>query len=78
MTMSLESPPRLKHDTELGPILRAADTATVSAERLASNGVAVKATIAAGLVRATFPLWNSASLLLIVSAVIVASSLTAS
>jgi hypothetical protein len=72
MTMSLESPPRLKHDTELGPILRAADTATVSAERIASNGAAVKATIAAGLVRATSPLWKlGLPLLLIVSAVIV-------
>lgn len=55
--MSFEAPPRLKHDAELGPILRAADT-PVAGERIAANGDAVKAAIAAGLARASLPLWK--------------------
>jgi len=55
--MSFEAPPRLKHDAELGPILRAADT-PVAGERIAANGEAVKAAIAAGLARASLPLWK--------------------
>jgi len=67
--MSLESPPRLKHDAELGAILRAADT-PVAPERIAANGDAVKAAIAAGLARASLPLWKiGLPLLLIVGAV---------
>jgi hypothetical protein len=46
--MSLESPPRLSQDTELGRILEAADT-PISAERLAANHSAIKAAIAAGV-----------------------------
>lgn len=48
--MSLESPPRLKNDEQLGPILRNADNVAMSAERIAANGAAIKATIASGLV----------------------------
>jgi TolA-binding protein len=52
--MTLEQPPRLK-DGELGPILRAADHADVSPERLADNAARVKALIAAGT---TTALWK--------------------
>jgi tetratricopeptide (TPR) repeat protein len=69
--MSRESPPRLKRDAELGAILRAADT-PVAPERIAANGDAVKAAIAAGLARASLPLWKiGLPLLLIVGAVAV-------
>jgi tetratricopeptide (TPR) repeat protein len=54
MTMSLESPARLKHG-ELGRILDAADGA-VAPERIAANHAAIKAAIAAGVGR-TWPLW---------------------
>jgi len=45
--MTLEPPPRLKHDPELGPVIRAGDDAALSADRLARSHDAVKALIAA-------------------------------
>jgi tetratricopeptide repeat protein len=75
--MSRESPPRLV-DGEFGPILRAADT-PIPPERIASNGAAIKAAIAGGLVRSSFALWKLLlPLLLIVGAAIVAPRLLSS
>jgi tetratricopeptide (TPR) repeat protein len=66
MTMSLESPTRLKHG-ELGRIIEAADAA-MAPERIASNHAAIKAAIAAGVGR-TWPLWFKLGLpLLLVTA----------
>ena len=53
--MSLESPPRLKQGAEYGRILEAAET-PVSPDRIASNQAAIKAAIAAGVVK-SIPLW---------------------
>jgi TolA-binding protein len=53
--MTYESPPRLKHGDEFGPLLDAADIDTVTADRLASNAAGYKALIATG---ATTALWK--------------------
>jgi tetratricopeptide (TPR) repeat protein len=53
--MSLEWPKRLDQDPELGRVIRAAD-ASITPERVASNGAAIKAAIAAGVAN-TWPLW---------------------
>lgn len=50
--MTLESPPRLKHDPALGPVIRAGDDAALAADRLVRNHDAVKARIAAPASRA--------------------------
>jgi TolA-binding protein len=60
--MTLEKPPRLR-DGELGPILRAADEAGMSPERLAENGKRVKALIAAGTTSALWKLLGGVLLL---------------
>ncbi len=60
--MTLERPPRLR-DGELGPILRAADEAGMSPERLAENGKRVKALIAAGTTSALWKLLGGVLLL---------------
>jgi TolA-binding protein len=65
--MSLEKPPRLRAG-ELGPILRAADEADMSPERLAENGKRVKALIAAGT---TSALWKLLGGLLLLGALAV-------
>ena len=53
--MSIESPKRLKDDAQLGAAIRAAET-TIAPERIASNGDAIKAAIAAGA--RTFSVWK--------------------
>jgi hypothetical protein len=53
--MTFEQPPRLKHDQELGPILRAGDQVHVRADRLAKNAGGVKTAITTG---ATTGLWK--------------------
>jgi tetratricopeptide (TPR) repeat protein len=50
--MTLASPPRLKHDPTVGPVLRAGDDTALSADRLARNHEAIKARIAAPAPRA--------------------------
>jgi hypothetical protein len=50
--MTRESPPRLKHDPTLGPVIRAGDDAALSADRLARSHDAVKVLIAAPASRA--------------------------
>jgi hypothetical protein len=60
--MTLESPPRLKHDPALGPVIRAGDQAALSADRLVRNHDAVKAQIAAPASRAW--LWTAGLLVL--------------
>jgi tetratricopeptide (TPR) repeat protein len=64
--MSIESPPRLSQDAELGPILKASDSPP-SPDRLASNHAAIKAAIAAGVAKA-LPLWLKITLPLILLA----------
>jgi tetratricopeptide (TPR) repeat protein len=60
--MTLESPPRLKHDPALGPVIRAGDDAALAADRLVRNHDAVKARIAAPASRAW--LWTVGLLML--------------
>jgi TolA-binding protein len=65
--MTIERPPRLEHDAELGPIVRAAKDVHVSPERLADNAARIKAAIAAG---GSFAAWMLLlPLLLLVGAV---------
>ena len=64
--MSIESPPRLSQDAELGPILKASD-APPSPDRLASNHAKIKAAIAAGVAK-SLPLWLKITLPLILLA----------
>jgi tetratricopeptide (TPR) repeat protein len=72
--MTLESPPRLKHDPALGPVIRAGDDAALSADRLVRNHDAVKAQIAAPASRAW--LWTVGLLMLALGgAVLVAGRL---
>jgi len=67
--MTIERPPRLKHDAELGAIVRAAKDVHVGPERLAANADRIKTAIAAG---ASFAAWKLLlSLLLIGGAVAV-------
>jgi tetratricopeptide (TPR) repeat protein len=66
--MTLERPVRLKHTDELGPLLRAAEPAELSAERLADNAAGVKALIASGT---AVTLWKLLALLgLVVAAAV--------
>jgi tetratricopeptide (TPR) repeat protein len=64
--MSIESPPRLSQDAELGPILKASDSPP-SPDRLASNHAAIKAAIAAGVAK-SLPLWLKITLPLLLLA----------
>jgi tetratricopeptide (TPR) repeat protein len=72
--MTVESPPRLKHDPALGPVIRAGDDAALAADRLVRNHDAVKARIAAPASRAW--LWTVGLLMLALGgAVLVAGRL---
>jgi len=67
--MTIERPPRLEHDAELGAIVRAAKDVHVGPERLAANADRIKTAIAAG---GSFAAWKLLlSLLLIGGAVVV-------
>jgi TolA-binding protein len=68
--MTLERPPRLK-DGELGAILRAADRAEVSPERLAHNASRIKTLIAAGTTTALWKLLVVLGLLVAVAVPVV-------
>ena len=68
--MSIESPRRLKDGEELGAILRAADSAVVTPERLAATGDKVKAAIAAGAATSAFSLWKLGVLVILVGGAI--------
>jgi tetratricopeptide (TPR) repeat protein len=71
--MTIERPPRLEHDAELGAIVRAAKNVHVGPERLAANADRIRASIAAG---SSFAAWKLLlSLLLIGGAVAVTWSL---
>jgi tetratricopeptide (TPR) repeat protein len=71
--MTIERPPRLEHDAELGAIVRAAKDVRVGPERLAANADRIRTSIAAG---SSFAAWKLLlSLLLIGGAVAVTWSL---
>jgi TolA-binding protein len=71
--MTIERPPRLEHDAELGAIVRAAKEVHVGPERLAHNAARIKTAIAAG---GSSALWKLLlALLLIGGAVAVTWSL---
>ena len=53
--MTIERPPRLKHDAELGAIVRAAKDVHVGPERLAANAARIRTAIAAG---GSFAAWK--------------------
>jgi tetratricopeptide (TPR) repeat protein len=62
--MTIERPPRLEHDAELGAIVRAAKDVHVGPERLAANAARIKTAIATG---GSFALWKLLVPLLLIS-----------
>jgi TolA-binding protein len=61
--MTIERPPRLEHDAELGPIVRAAKDVHVDPARLARNAARIKTAIAAG---GSFAVWKLLVALLLI------------
>jgi tetratricopeptide (TPR) repeat protein len=61
--MTIERPPRLEHDAELGAIVRAAKHVPVGPERLAANADRIRASIAAG---SSFAAWKLLLSLLVI------------
>src|SRR5262249_48679331 len=61
--MTIERPPRLEHDAELGAIVRASKDVHVGPERLANNAARIKTAIAAG---GSFAAWKLLFALLLI------------